>query len=179
MRRTVSDTLGIISSDGSSAARVDRRWVNYGKAAAVTALATLLRGGLDRLFGQLPMFITFYPAVVVSAALWGTGPGLLATALGMASADLLFIKPIGSFAIAETADAVGLGVFGSVGAALSVLLGRVRAAVVRRRGGPRRRRRSWAGRLSNGGWRWRPPGGQPRRCGKARSVSACSSNRRP
>jgi PAS domain S-box-containing protein len=110
--------------------RVDRRWANYGKAAAVTALAVLLRWGLDRLFGQLPTFITFYPAVVVSAALWGAGPGLLATALSMAAADFWFIQPIGSLLVSKTADAVGLGVFGSVGAALSVLLGRVRAAVI-------------------------------------------------
>jgi PAS domain S-box-containing protein len=104
--------------------------VNYGKAAAVTALAVLVRWGLDRLFGQLPMFITFYPAVVASAIFWGAGPGLLATALGMAAADLCFIEPIGSFWIAKTTDAVSVGVFGSVGGALSVLLGRVRAAVI-------------------------------------------------
>jgi PAS domain S-box-containing protein len=104
--------------------------VNYAKAAAVTALAALLRWGLDRLSGQMPHFITFYPAVVISAMFWGTGPGILATALGMTVADFCFIEPIGSLSIAKTADAVSLGMFGTLGMGLSVLGGRVRAATI-------------------------------------------------
>ncbi len=129
MRRTFSETLGAISSGSGGAGRVDRQWANYGKAAGVTALAVLVRWGLDRLFGRVPMYITFYPAVIVSAIFWGTGPGILATAMSVAAADLCFIEPIGSLRIAKTADAVGLGLFGSVGVALNVLGGRVRAAV--------------------------------------------------
>ncbi len=125
MRRMASE----IPADESGASRVDRWWVNYCKAAAVTALAVLAHWGLDRLSGALPHFITFYPAVVVSAMFWGAGPGLLATALSLAAADLCFIEPIGSLGIAKAADAVSLGVFGGVGAGLSVLGGRVRAAV--------------------------------------------------
>ena len=105
-------------------------WANYAKAAAVTALAVLLRWCLDRLFGQLPLFITFYPAVVVSAMFWGTGPGALATILSIVAVDLCFIEPIGSLAIANRADAVAVGLFGTLGLALSLLGGRVRAATI-------------------------------------------------
>jgi PAS domain S-box-containing protein len=105
-------------------------WANYAKAAVVTALAVLLRWCLSRLFGQLPLFITFYPAVVVSAMFWGTGPGAFATILSIVSADLCFIEPIGSLAIAKRADAVAVGLFGTLGLALSLLGGRVRAASI-------------------------------------------------
>jgi two-component system sensor histidine kinase UhpB len=43
-------------------------------------------------------FLTFYPAVITSAALLGTGPGLLATVLSAATADYLFLPPFESFA---------------------------------------------------------------------------------
>ena len=129
MRRTASQTLGRTPADKSQAAELDRRWASYGKAAGVTLLAAMLRWALDRVFGHLPHFVTFYPAVVISASLWGTWPGLLATALGLVEADLWFIEPLGSFWIANAADAASLGLFGSIGAALSVLLGRVRAAL--------------------------------------------------
>jgi PAS domain S-box-containing protein len=129
MRRKASGTLGGIPPQQRLAAWFDERWADYGKAAAVTALAVLARWGLERLLGRVPMYITFYPAVVFSAIFWGTGPGILATAMSMAAADLCFMEPIGSLGIAKTADAVGLGLFGAMGLAINVLGGRIRVAV--------------------------------------------------
>ena len=63
--------------------RPDRRWLGYVQAVVITALAAALKWALDRSFGELPTYITFYPAVVICSMLGGVGPGILATLLGL------------------------------------------------------------------------------------------------
>jgi hypothetical protein len=46
---------------------------------AGTVVAALLRWVIGKTVGEVPPFITFYPVALASAALGGTGPGLLAT----------------------------------------------------------------------------------------------------
>ena len=108
--------------------RPDRWWLGYVQAAAITALAAALKWVLDRGFGELPAYITFYPAVVICSMLGGIGPGIMATLLGLLLADLLFIEPIGRLTVAHGADAVGMLLFALFGMAISFIGGRLRTA---------------------------------------------------
>ena len=53
--------------------------IGYGVTVAGTVVAALLRWVIGKTVGEVPPFITFYPVALASAALGGTGPGLLAT----------------------------------------------------------------------------------------------------
>jgi PAS domain S-box-containing protein len=101
----------------------NRRPARYVFALAAVAAAFLLRAGLERLAGgSLPTtYITFYPAVMLSALLGGVGPGLLATAAAALGVDYFMLSPVGSFAVANVADAVGLVFFTGMGVFMSVV----------------------------------------------------------
>ncbi|MBF0441349.1 MAG: PAS domain S-box protein [Oligoflexales bacterium] len=62
-------------------------------------------------FGTMPMFITFYPAVMLSAVLFGWGSGVVATVLSGFVATYFFIHPEGSFQIETVADIIALSIF--------------------------------------------------------------------
>ena len=108
--------------------RRGRRWLGYVQAVAITAVAAALKWALDRIFGELPPYITFYPAVVICSMLSGVGPGILTTLLGLFLADLLFIEPIGKRIVTHGADAVGMLLFAFFGMAISFIGGRLRTA---------------------------------------------------
>ena len=61
----------------------------YGVIVLITTAAAVLRWGLEREFGNLPIFLTFYPAVIISALIGGVGPGLIATVVGTLISDIL------------------------------------------------------------------------------------------
>ena len=106
-----------------------RPWLGYGVAVVGTVVAALVRWGLGQAVGngELPPYISFYPAVLAAAAAGGTGPGVAATLLSALAADLLFLKPAWSLGPATMADAVGMGLFTSINIGISVLGGRLRA----------------------------------------------------
>jgi len=86
------------------------------------AAAFLLRVGLTQIAGgNLPTYITFYPAVMLSALIGGLGPGLLATVAVALTVDYFILLPVGSFAMAGLADAVGLAFFTGMGVFMSVV----------------------------------------------------------
>jgi len=94
----------------------------YVLALIAVAAAFLLRSELTRLAGgSLPTYITFYPAVMLSALLGGVGPGLLATVAAALGTDYFILAPQGSFAVAGTADAIGLAFFSGMGIFMSVV----------------------------------------------------------
>ena len=97
-------------------------------AMAVIALALLLHRAVSHVVGELPPFITFYPAVMIVALLGGLMPGLLATALAALAADYWIIPPVRSFRINSSADAVALGLFSAMGVLMSVVAGLYRRA---------------------------------------------------
>ncbi len=69
-----------------------------------------------------------YLAVVVGiAALWGTGPALLAAGLGVFAWDFFFVQPIYTVTIERPADLVTAAVFAAVGVLTGSLAGRARA----------------------------------------------------
>ena len=69
----------------------------------------------------MPIFITFYPAVMLVAALAGLRSGLLATALCVLGTDYLILPPVGHLTIARTSDIVALAIFAAMGVFTSLL----------------------------------------------------------
>ncbi|MGA2109550.1 MAG: PAS domain S-box protein [Syntrophorhabdales bacterium] len=94
----------------------------------LVAAAAVLRWALGHAFGPIPLFLTFYPALVVASLIGGLGPGLAATGLGGLAADYFFVPPIGSLKIANPGDGVALVIFFFVGAFISVITDRLRQA---------------------------------------------------
>ena len=102
--------------------------VRYGFAVAAVALATGLRWWVERAFGPMPLFITWYPAVLLVASIAGGGPGIVATLLSALAADYWFIEPFGQFSIGNVSDAIAMGIFVGTGIGLSVLSERLNRA---------------------------------------------------
>jgi PAS domain S-box-containing protein len=80
-------------------------------AVAAPGLAALVRAFFDPLWGWEHPFITFYPAVMLTAWLGGLWPGVTATLISAALADSFWLRPVQSFAVVNVGDLVGLLVF--------------------------------------------------------------------
>ena len=107
---------------GNSKAVLDRPFARYAMAVAVVIASFLLRYSLVQFLGlELPLFITFYPAIMFVAILGGLWPGLLATALAVLGTDYLILPPIGHFAIGKNSDLVALAFFAAMGVLISLL----------------------------------------------------------
>jgi len=86
--------------------------VRYGASICIPVAALLSYQMLVKVVGgHLPTYITFYPAVIVTAILAGFGPGLLATATAALLAAYWLLPPQGQLAISFSPDAVGLAIF--------------------------------------------------------------------
>src|SRR6266849_6270363 len=97
------------------------RLVAYGVALLSTGISLLLRWPLWPVLGHNSPFLTFMPAVIVSAYLGGLWPGLLATLFSAAAAAYFLIEPLYSFEIASVSDAVAMGLFLLIGTIISGL----------------------------------------------------------
>jgi PAS domain S-box-containing protein len=95
--------------------------VAYGVAVVATGAALLLRLPLVPVVGYDIPFMTFLPAVMLSAYLGGLGPGLLAMVLGAAAADYFLIPPLFSFAVQDVHDLYAVGLFALTGVVISGL----------------------------------------------------------
>ena len=73
----------------------------YGTAVVLVALAFLLTFVL-RYFFPYPVLFLFFAAVMVSAWIGGTGPGLFAVLLSTLVADYFFVPPFNSFVVNAT-----------------------------------------------------------------------------
>ena len=93
----------------------------YGLVVFAVIAASILRYTLDITFGYAQPFIFFYPVIMASALLGGTGPGLLATFGSAVIAWCLFLEPLNSFAQKSRRDAIGLLLFMAMGAAMSAI----------------------------------------------------------
>lgn len=98
----------------------------YGLAVTVVGLAVFFRWLLERAFGPLPLFITFYPAVLLAASVRGLGPGMVATALSALTANYWFVPHHGSFLIEAPNDVVAFVIFVGFSLALCFLLDHLR-----------------------------------------------------
>src|SRR5262245_22943515 len=97
------------------------RLVAYGVAVLATGLTVLLRLPLVPVVGYHAPFMTFLPAVMLSAYLGGLGPGLLAMFLGAAAANYFLIHPLYSFGIYDLHNLYGLGLFSLTSVVISGL----------------------------------------------------------
>ncbi|HYU45575.1 MAG TPA: PAS domain S-box protein [Terriglobales bacterium] len=97
----------------SATSALIRRFLRYLIAVVAIGLAFLWRRWMNTYFGaELPEYITFYPVVMIVAILDGLGPGLMATAVAALLAVFWILPPYGHF--------IGLALFGSMGAFISV-----------------------------------------------------------
>ncbi len=97
-----------------------RFFIRYGVAIFAVAGALLLRLIIERYFGRgLPTYITFYPAVMLSAVVGGFWLGLVATAISILITIYWILTPIGQFAVASRLDVVGLALFLIMGVFMS------------------------------------------------------------
>ncbi len=68
--------------------------LQYASAVVAVAVAVVLQRRLVTSFGPLPIFVTFYPAVLLVASIGGGGPGIVATVLSALAADYWFIAAV-------------------------------------------------------------------------------------
>ena len=105
------------------------RVYHYGIAFSSVFLAFLVYRGLGRLVhGDLPIFITFNPAIMLVALLCGVGPGLAATAVAALVADCWIIQPVGQIS-ASPKDLMSVALFIGMGALMSTVAGRYRQRI--------------------------------------------------
>jgi PAS domain S-box-containing protein len=97
------------------------RLFGYGVAVLASGVSILLRWPLWPVIGDHTPFMTFFPAVILSAYFGGLGPGLVATFVSGAAAAFFLIKPHFSFEIHDPADILALGLYTLTGVVLSVL----------------------------------------------------------
>jgi two-component system sensor kinase FixL len=78
-----------IDNDGLFSASEGGRWLRYGVAPTAVLLALAVRTLLLPILQDDTVYLYFVPAVLISAAIGGLGPGLLATVLSLAAAIFL------------------------------------------------------------------------------------------
>jgi PAS domain S-box-containing protein len=87
----------------------------YVIALACVAVATVVRWLLQPVLGPNLQFITYFPAVFLSAAVGGFGPTLLTTVLSGLLAEYLFFMPPDRFNLGEPVALAGLMLFSLTG----------------------------------------------------------------
>ena len=71
---------------------------------------------------QIPLFIWFYPAVILSALFGGLGPGILSTILSTFIVYYFMLLPYNTFQLTNKTDIVLLTIFFTMGIFISVLV---------------------------------------------------------
>ncbi|PKO94432.1 MAG: hypothetical protein CVU16_02845 [Betaproteobacteria bacterium HGW-Betaproteobacteria-10] len=100
-----------LDAGSATAAILPAGFAGYALAVVAVALSWLLRLALTAWVGEgLPLFITFYPALMLATLFRGRGPGLLAMGLITASVTYWLLPPVG-WAIAAPVDIVNLLLF--------------------------------------------------------------------
>ena len=90
----------------------NRRWIGYGVALLLSFLAWAIRYRIgDGLPPGFP-YLTFFPAVIITAFFFGVGPGAVSAVLCGLLAWFFFIAPVGSFELHfNSALALGFYIF--------------------------------------------------------------------
>lgn len=101
---------------------ISRWYVRYGLAVVSVGLGYLLRTTLTQWAGQgLPLFVTFYPAVMITALVGGMWPGIVASLTTVVVVDYWFIPPLGIFNTEAPIDIISLVLFMSMGVFMSII----------------------------------------------------------
>ncbi|MET0241770.1 MAG: DUF4118 domain-containing protein [Sphingobium sp.] len=78
----------------------DRPLIGYMAAVAACVIAIVFRQAAEAYLPHGYPFVTFFPAVILTAFLFGTGPGIAAAALSWLGARYFFVEPIHSLGFA-------------------------------------------------------------------------------
>ena len=105
----------------------DLTW-RYGLAVVAVALAFLLRLALEPVLDDRAPFLLFVLPVLLTAAIVGAGPGLLAALLSIAAGTFAFVAPDFSWTVTKPADLATIALF-AANAGASVWLAHRRAAM--------------------------------------------------
>ena len=98
----------------------------YLVAVTIVAIATVVRMALGPWLGDRVPYITFFPAVVITAWYGGFGPSLVTVAVSLAAVALLVAEPRGSLFFDRSEARISATVFALTGSALAFMGGRVR-----------------------------------------------------
>ena len=102
-----------VETHGKTNSRLSRQPLHYLLAVVAVALGYLVRYAAESWVGPgLPVYITFYPAVITVMMLLGVGPGIFAAALIIIVVDYTILPPVGSFTIDSPVDLLGVVLFG-------------------------------------------------------------------
>lgn len=96
-------------------------WLPYAVGVLAAAASAFIRWQFLEVLEFRVTFLTFYPAVALSALYGGFYPGLLATAVSAALARYFWMEPVGGFAITNAADLISIVIFLASGALISSL----------------------------------------------------------
>ncbi len=113
-------TLPLLTTLAETALRERRPAFRWGVAALAFAVALGLRLWLDPLLPPGFPFLTFFPAVIVTAFLCGVRPGVAVAAASFLAAWWFFIPPFGSLRLTGS-SLLALGFFAAI-AAVDILL---------------------------------------------------------
>jgi two-component system, OmpR family, sensor histidine kinase KdpD len=135
LKRAPDFALHIVPAPGSgppprrppSVAQHPRNWLPWAGSSLLVAAVTVAGVGLRETVPTQPADIVYLGVVVAVAAAWGTGPALLAAALGVLAWDFFFIEPLYRVTIDSPRDIVTGTVFAAVALLTGALAGRVRA----------------------------------------------------
>ena len=100
--------------------RPDQTWQSYAIAIVALAGATLFRMAIEPILGPGLQFLTYFPAVFVTAALAGFYPAVLAAVLGAALAQSLFAHSPG-LDLSNPSDVAGVTLFLIIGTGMAWL----------------------------------------------------------
>ena len=87
----------------------------------VSAACVIEVAMLEHVSPDLPVYLIFYPAVMLVAMLAGLWPGLLGTLLATLSASYWILPPRGQLRVERSADLLALMVFTFMGVAMSIV----------------------------------------------------------
>lgn len=106
-----SQSSPLPESKGSLLARLplaaDRPWIGHAVAALLALGALALRFGLDPVLPSGFPYLTFFPAVILSAFFFGLKPGITCSIISALASWYFFIPPVNSFALSY-ASAIAL-----------------------------------------------------------------------
>jgi K+-sensing histidine kinase KdpD len=105
---------------------VNRRLLPYGITLAATVVASVWREAMVRnLDGPLPLYITFFPAVMIVSLVFGLRQGLLAT-LYLELMTAYWFLPHEGTGIARLSDVVGMVLFAAMSVCMAAMAERYR-----------------------------------------------------
>src|ERR1022692_1591728 len=106
--------------------RLGGPWARYAAAIALAIMAQLARLPLNP--PTILPFITYAPFIVASAIAGGLGAGLLTTILCALEAVYFSIEPVGSFAVSNPTNWIGIGALVVTGVVASTMAERLKQA---------------------------------------------------